>query len=57
MGNDGVYPEEFTWSYENVPADDIQEEYYRYDGPGPSLCHIVSNSFGLGWRHAESLAV
>jgi hypothetical protein len=45
MEDDGVYPEDFTWSYENVPAGGIQEEYYHYDGPGPSLRHNVSNKF------------
>ena len=33
---DGMYPEELTWTYDDVPEQGIHKDYYNYDGPG--LC-------------------
>lgn len=50
----GVYPEELTWSYDEVPAEGIHENYYCYDSLGPSLWHNVSNKF---WAMLEACRV
>ena len=45
MEEDGAYAQELDWQYENVPDGGIQEQYYRYSGAGPSLCHKIANKF------------
>jgi hypothetical protein len=42
---DGRYPEELTWSYEDLPTEGLNEDLYRYSGPGPCLRPYVSTKF------------
>ncbi len=45
MEEDGAYPEELHFTYENVPPEGIQDHLYHYQGKGPCLRHNVSNKF------------
>ena len=45
MEEDGIYLDQFSWSYEDVPPDNIQEDLYNYDGPCPCLHRNVSNNY------------
>jgi len=35
MEEDGDYPEKLKRSYEDLPAEGLYEDLYRYNGPGP----------------------
>lgn len=41
---DGTYPEEFTWTYNDLPTGRIHEDHYNYSGPGPFLSHTCQQS-------------
>ncbi len=45
MEEDGNYPEELTWTYEDLPAEGLHEDLYHYSGPGPCLRPYVSTRF------------
>jgi len=45
MEEDGTYPEEFTWTYEDPPEDGLNEDLYHYCGSGLCLRHQFSTRF------------
>ena len=45
MEEDGTYPEELHFTYEDIPPEGIQDHLYHYQGRGPCLRHNVSNKF------------
>jgi hypothetical protein len=45
MEEDGTYPEDFIWTYQDLPPKGINEDRYNYSGPGPCLKPHVSKKF------------
>ena len=45
MDEDGLYPEEFAWTYDNIPVGGIQEDVFLCNGDGPALRHGISKRF------------
>ena len=59
MEEDGVYPDEFMLSYEEMPSNGIQEDYYHCNGHGLALCHntMCATSLCHCWRRVTFQAV
>jgi hypothetical protein len=45
MEEDGLYPNQLQWKYEDLPENGLEEDIYRYEGSGPSLRRNVANKF------------
>ena len=45
MKEDGTYPEEFVWTYHDLPPEGFNGVHYNYCGQGPCLKPYVSTKF------------
>lgn len=45
MEDNGEYPEELNWTYDNIPQNTPDTTYPHYNGPGPCLKKYIDKKF------------
>ena len=45
METDGVFLEELSWTYDDLPVGGTEEDIYNVNGPGPCLKRHIATRF------------